>query len=419
MIEKQIKEITESLDSVKNTDHTHQITKYISVILSSAITSGASDIHLESTEENLLLRFRIYGVLVDVYKFEQQTGKKIETRIKLICNMKISNTKIAQDGRFTVKTTDRDIESRVSSIPNPYGESIVIRLLDPKTTQVGLKNLGISENLLSVFNKEIKKPHGMIIVTGPTGSGKTTTLYSFLRAVLTPQIKIITLEDPVEYHIDGIVQTPITKDYSFATGLRAILRQDPDVILVGEIRDPEVAKVAIDASLTGHLVFSTLHTNDVSGAIPRLVELGISPKTIASALNLVVAQRLIRKICPETKEKLQPSDTVGENIKKVVQNMPEKIKKDLPKDFSSTFKTNTEYTKGKCRNGYSGQTGLFEAILVDEKIKEILFSGGGEEEIKKEISKQGFLTITQDGVRKLLLGQTTIEEVSRVTGMIF
>ena len=292
-------------------------------------------------------------------------------------------------------------------------------MLDPKTTQVGLKNLGISENLLSVFNKEIKKPHGMIIVTGPTGSGKTTTLYSFLRAVLTPQIKIITLEDPVEYHIDGIVQTPITKDYSFATGLRAILRQDPDVILVGEIRDPEVAKVAIDASLTGHLVFSTLHTNDVSGAIPRLVELGISPKTIASALNLVVAQRLIRKICPETKEKLQPSDTVGENIKKVVQNMPEKIKKDLPKDFSSTFKTNTEYTKGKCRNGYSGQTGLFEAILVDEKIKEILFSGGGEEEIKKEISKQGFLTITQDGVRKLLLGQTTIEEVSRVTGMIF
>ncbi len=416
---KTIEEIKELLNSVKNTDFTHQITKYIAVVLSSAITSGASDIHLEETEKNLLLRFRIYGVLADIYEFDKQTGKKISTRIKLICNMKIGNMKIAQDGRFTIKTSDRDIESRVSSIPNSYGGSVVIRLLDPKTTQVGLKNLGISENLLSVFNKEIKKPYGMIVVTGPTGSGKTTTLYSFLRAVLTPQIKIITLEEPVEYHIDGIVQTPITKDYSFATGLRSILRQDPNVILVGEIRDPEVAKVAIDAALTGHLVFSTLHTNNVSGAIPRLMELGIPPKTIASALNLIVAQRLIRKICPETKEKFQPSDGVCENIKKVLQNMPETTKKDLPEGFSSTFKTNTEYTKGKCRGGYSGQTGLYEALLVNEKIKEILFSGGGEEEIKKEVSKQGFLTITQDGVRKFLLGQTTIEEVSRVTGMVF
>ena len=298
-----IDEIEEKLKDTEKESHTYRTTKQISTILVSAISLGASDIHFESIENGLLLRFRVYGVLSNIYEFNKDAGKKIETRIKLICNMKISNTKIAQDGRFTIRTSNRDIESRVSTIPNPYGESVVIRILDPNTTKVGLSSLGIPEKLLAVFKKEIKKPHGMVIVTGPTGSGKTTTLYSFLREVLTPEIKIITLEEPIEYHVDGIVQTPITKDYSFATGLRAILRQDPDIILVGEIRDPEVAKVAVDAALTGHLVFSTLHTNDVSGAIPRLMELGISPQTIASALNLIVAQRLIRKICPDSKEK--------------------------------------------------------------------------------------------------------------------
>ena len=358
-------------------------------------------------------------MLSNIYEFNKDAGKKIETRIKLICNMKISNTKIAQDGRFTIRTSNRDIESRVSTIPNPYGESVVIRILDPNTTKVGLSSLGIPEKLLAVFKKEIKKPHGMVIVTGPTGSGKTTTLYSFLREVLTPEIKIITLEEPIEYHVDGIVQTPITKDYSFATGLRAILRQDPDIILVGEIRDPEVAKVAVDAALTGHLVFSTLHTNDVSGAIPRLMELGISPQTIASALNLIVAQRLIRKICPDSKEKENLSEEVKTKIKELVEGFPELEKKSFQPDFSKVFKTNPGYNEGRCHGGYLGVTGLYEALLVDSEMKKILFSGGGAEEIKGELLRQGFLTIKQDGIKKYLSGETTLEEVSRVTGSVF
>ena len=414
-----VDEIQKKLKETEKENHAYRTTKQISTVLVSSIALSASDIHLESIENGLLLRFRVYGVLSDIYKFDKNTGKKIETRIKLICNMKISNTKIAQDGRFTIRTSSRDIESRVSTIPNPYGESVVIRILDPNTTKVGLSSLGIPEKLLGVFKKEIKKPHGMVIVTGPTGSGKTTTLYSFLREVLTPEIKIITLEEPIEYHVDGIVQTPITKDYSFATGLRAILRQDPDIILVGEIRDPEVAKVAVDAALTGHLVFSTLHTNDVSGAIPRLMELGISPQTIASALNLIVAQRLIRKICPDSKEKENLSEETKTKIKELVEGFPE-AEKDLSQlDFSGAFKTNLAYNEGKCHGGYLGVTGLYEALLVDSNIKKILFSGGGAEEIKGEVFKQGFLTIKQDGIKKFLSGKTTLEEVSRVTGDVF
>ena len=299
-----IEEIKKSVANIadfgkKIEDHISQnTTNLLDVVLFGAISLGASDIHIEPQENQIRLRIRLDGVLQDAVFFNQNIYHNLLSRIKLLSKIKLNITNTPQDGRFTISIEDLLIEIRTSSLPAEYGESIVMRILNPKNL-VGLESLELREDLYKIFQKEIKKPNGMIIITGPTGSGKTTTLYAFLMKIQNPEIKIITIEDPIEYHIKGVSQTQVApeKGYDFPEGLRSIVRQDPDVILVGEIRDAETASITLQASLTGHLVLSTIHTNDAAGTIPRLVDLGMETSSIASSLKMVIGQRLVRKVC--------------------------------------------------------------------------------------------------------------------------
>src|SRR3989344_5178900 len=284
-------------DAVKG-NSVHKVSHMLEIVLAGAIAIKASDIHIEPQQDKSRLRLRLDGVLHDVLFFENNIYHLLNSRIKLLSGMKLTS-KIAQDGRFSIAEGTEEISIRTSLIPGAYGESIVMRILDPKSIQVKLEDIGIEPYLFSIIEQEIAKPNGLILVTGPTGSGKTTTLYAFLRRIYSPEIKIITIEDPVEYHLTGITQTQTNdeKGYTFVEGLRSALRQDPDVVMVGEIRDRETAEIAIQSALTGHIVFSTLHTNNAAGAIPRLIDLGVNPKIMVSALSLSMAQRLVRKLC--------------------------------------------------------------------------------------------------------------------------
>ncbi|MCD5384405.1 MAG: type II/IV secretion system protein, partial [Candidatus Pacebacteria bacterium] len=288
------KNIGEALGSSK----THRVSRILEVLLGGALALDASDIHIEPENEYIHVRYRLDGMLTDVMDFDSAIFKLLRSRIKLLSSMKINISNTAQDGRFSIKVNKNDIEIRSSVIPGAYGESLVMRVLDPSALGLDINMLGMDDHLKELFLNKINKPNGMILNTGPTGSGKTTTLYAFLNKVNSPDIKIITLENPIEYHMPGIVQTQITKNYSFADGLRAILRQDPDVIMVGEIRDPEVASTAVNAALTGHLVFSTLHTNNAAGTFPRIIDLDVAPEIIGAALSVSMAQRLARRLCP-------------------------------------------------------------------------------------------------------------------------
>ncbi|MDP1994492.1 MAG: GspE/PulE family protein, partial [Ignavibacteria bacterium] len=304
------------------------ITVLMEKILAGSNILNGSDLHFEPEQETIKFRLRLDGVLHDIFLFNKQTYKAILSRIKLLSGIKLNVTDKAQDGRFTIVIGKNEIETRVSSLPSEYGETIAIRLLDPKSL-IETENLGIRPDMLSVFEKEIKQPNGMIIVTGPTGSGKTTTLYAILKKIQTPEIKIITIEDPIEYHLKGISQSQVNpkKGYNFSTGLEAIVRQDPDVILVGEIRDSETASIALQASLTGHLVLTTLHTNDATGTIVRLMALGEKPANIAPAINLAIGQRLVRKLCSSCKQlKLANKEEIS-LIKKEIEALPDAIKK--------------------------------------------------------------------------------------------
>lgn len=396
-----LKSIFSSITSSKTTRRTSEI---LEIILAGAIGTNSSDIHIEPQEEQVRLRFRLDGVLNDVFKFDLKIFNLFLSRIKLISGLKLNVRDQAQDGRFSVHIKDTEIEIRVSIIPGSYGETIVMRILNPKSISVPLEELGIEKNLYDILMKEIKKPNGMIITTGPTGSGKTTTLYAFLKKVYSPEIKTITLEDPVEYHLKGISQTQIKeeKGYGFAEGLRAILRQDPDVIMVGEIRDLETAKIAMNAALTGHLVFSTLHTNNAAGTIPRLVDLGVNPNIIAPAINIAMAQRLVRKLCDSCKEKTAPTPEEKAKVEKWAPNSGEIF---------------VWRSKGcpACNNiGYKGRIGIFEAILVDNKMEELILKMPSEMEIAKESEGQGILNMQQDGILKVIKGVTSLDELERV-----
>ena len=376
----------------------------LEILLAGAISVDASDIHIEPQENQIRLRYRLDGVLNDISMFNPKTYNLLLSRIKLVSGLKLNVRDQAQDGRLSVHLKDVEIEIRISVIPGSYGESIVMRILNPKSISVPLEDLGIEKNLYDILMKEIKKPNGMIINTGPTGSGKTTTLYAFLKKIYSSEIKIITLEDPVEYHLKGISQTQIEEDkgYGFADGLRAILRQDPDVIMVGEIRDLETAKIAMNAALTGHLVFSTLHTNNAAGTIPRLVDLGVNPNIIAPAMNIAMAQRLMRKLCDACKEKSAPTPE-------------EKIK--IDKWAPNAGEVSVWRSKGcsKCNNlGYKGRIGVFEAILVDTKMEELILKMPGETEIAKEAESQGIMNMQQDGILKVIRGVTSLDELERV-----
>src|SRR3990167_5034773 len=319
-----IKKLIEETLSLKRA---YRISRILEIILAGSLSLKASDIHLEPEEDGLRLRYRLDGVLTDILNFDLETYELLLSRIKLISELKLNVKDRAQDGRFSIKLRDIEIEVRTSTLPGPNGESSVLRVLNPDSIAVDLDTLGIHPKLLEIIEVEIRKPNGMILVTGPTGSGKTTTLYAFLKKIYTPDIKVITIENPIEYHLEGIVQTQTESDkgYTFAEGLRSSLRQDPDVIMVGEIRDNETATVAVNAALTGHLVFSTLHTNNAAGAFPRLLDLGVNPKVVSSALNVSIAQRLVRTLCETCKKKIPLEGKNKEAIDKVLARIPDSV----------------------------------------------------------------------------------------------
>jgi len=395
---------------------TKTATELLGLILAGAISLDVSDIHIEPEEEKSKLRVRIDGILHDVRDLEQRVYKILLSRIKLLSGIKLNITDKPQDGRFTILLEETIIEIRASTLPAEYGETIVLRVLNPKSL-IEMDALGLRKDLIEIFEREIKKPNGMIIVTGPTGSGKTTTLYAILKRINTPEIKIITIEDPVEYHLEGLSQTQVdpSKGYTFASGLRSIMRQDPDVILVGEIRDKETAEIALQAALTGHLVFSTLHTNDASGAVVRLIDLGVSPVSISPALNMVVAQRLPRKVCQKCVEFSTPSKEDFEKIKRVLAGVKKEI---LPESFfTKSFKIPVAKGCLECNNtGYRGRIGIYETFLVDDEMENFILKSPSVVDMKKLAMKKGMVLMQQDGFIKVLEGITTIEEVERVAG---
>lgn len=393
----------------------YRTTRILEVILAGGLATGASDVHFEPGEQNVRLRYRLDGVLVDVLTFDHDTYNLLLSRLKLLSGLKLNVEGDAQDGRFSIKIKGDEIELRTSVLPGNYAETMVLRILNPQSIGVPLEELGMDKKLRERIEHEIKKPNGMILTTGPTGSGKTTTLYAFLRKVNSPETKIITIEDPIEYHLSGIVQTQVDKkNYTFASGLRSALRQDPDIIMVGEIRDEEVAETAINAALTGHLVFSTLHTNDAAGSFPRLIDLGISEKVLSSAVNAALAQRLVRKLCEKCK--LQRPATPDERaiIDRILKGVVDRSV--VPGDLANVWDAGQgcENCHGR---GYKGRVGIFEAVFMDEAIEKILREKPSEREVAAAARPQGIPTMPEDGIIKVLRGTTSMEELRRVVDL--
>ncbi len=411
---KSIKDIGKLIEGILTQKQSYRISRLIEIIIAGALANKASDIHIEPEESYARLRYRLDGILNDVLRFDRETFALVLARIKLLSGLKLNIKTEAQDGRFSVKINGADIEIRTSLLPGAYSESVVMRILDPKSITVPMEELGIQPKLFAILEHEIAKPHGMILTTGPTGSGKTTTLYAFLRRVHTPDIKIITIEDPVEYHLPGIVQTQTDaeKGYTFLEGLRSALRQDPDIIMVGEIRDNETAGIAIDSALTGHLVFSTLHTNTAAGTFPRLIDLGVNPKTMSSAINVSMAQRLVRKLCPACRKE-SPIDAED---KKIIDETVAQIK-----DQSMISQTEHMWVAVGCDQcngtGYKGRVGIFEAVLMDDAIEAVVREKPSEREIQKAAAPQGIPSMKEDGILKVLSGITTLDELSRVVDL--
>lgn len=394
----------------------YRVSRIVEVFLASALALSSSDVHIEPSEASVRLRFRLNGILTDIITFDRETYRLLISRIKLLSGLKLNIQKEAQDGRFSIRLDESDVEIRTSVLPGEFGEAVVLRILDPKATRGTIERLALEKSLRAAILKQIVRPNGLILTTGPTGSGKTTTLYAFLRHVHTPEVKIITIEDPIEYHLPGIVQTQVddTKHYTFAEGLRAALRQDPDIIMVGEIRDKETAEVAIHAALTGHLVISTLHTNNAAGAFPRLIDLGINSKIISSAITMALAQRLIRTLCEECKKEVP----LAGNEKKIIETILATVydkgklvdvqKKSLWKAVGCTA----------CdQSGYADRCGVFEGILMDDAVDAAVRGNPSEREIEAAARPQGFLTMRQDGIVKVLQGITTLEEIARVVDL--
>lgn len=389
-------------DDLLESEDDAPIIKLINAMLGEAIKEGASDIHIETFEKVLSIRFRVDGVLRDVISPNRKLAPLLVSRVKVMSKLDIAEKRVPQDGRISLRIGGRAVDVRVSTMPSSHGERVVMRLLDKNATRLDLHSLGMTADNHQKFQHIIKRPHGIILVTGPTGSGKSTTLYAGLGELDSTQSNILTVEDPIEFDIDGIGQTQVNPkvDMTFARGLRAILRQDPDVVMIGEIRDLETAEIAVQASLTGHLVMSTLHTNTAVGAITRLRDMGIEPFLISSSLLGVLAQRLVRTLCKECKAPYQADD--GQK----------KLFSLLPADDLVLYKPNgCEHCNGK---GYRGRTGIHELLIVNEKVQELIHKEAGEQEIEKEVRKNT-RGIQQDGLLKVQKGITTLEEVMRVT----
>ena len=401
-------ELWEDPEQLRDLASEAPVIRLVNHIISQALEVKASDIHFEPFRDLLKVRFRIDGVLHDIETVSKRLQPAITSRLKLMAKMNIAEMRLPQDGRIKVREGQREIDIRVSSLPTLFGESVVLRLLNREEVRLELETLGISADILGNFEKIISRPYGLILVTGPTGSGKTTTLYGAMNRINAPDKKIITVEDPVEYQLDGINQIQIRPKIglSFASALRNILRQDPDVILVGEIRDAETAEIAIQSALTGHLVFSTLHTNDAASAITRLQEMGVESYLLSSCLLAVMAQRLVRKICPHCGAAY---DLPPGFFEEVVQAL----------GVDST-QAPSEVWRGKgcanCANtGFSGRTGIYELIQVDDEIRRLIVKGADSGSILSKARSLGMRTLRQDGLQKVLAGQTTFEEVMRVT----
>ena len=413
-IQKKIKSITDFKEEIQKSS-IKNISELLVIILGGGIYLNASDIHIEPKEKEVKIRIRIDGILQNISTLNREIYERLLSRIKILSGIKLNITDRPQDGRFSVLINNLSIENRISTLPAEYGESIVLRILNPKNL-IDLEALGLRKDLLVLFKKEIKKPNGMIIVTGPTGSGKTTTLYAFLKKIQRPEIKIITIEDPIEYHLKGISQTQVnpSKGYDFATGLQSIMRQDPDVILVGEIRDSKTCQIALQAALTGHLVLTTLHTNDAAGTIARLTTLGADLKNIGPATNLAIAQRLVRRVCKKCSQFKTLSQKELIKFKKELKGISSKI--EIPKIKKGLKVPQVRGCKYCNFTGYRGRVGVFEAIEVDDEMELFILKNPSIAALKKEAIRKGMITIRQDGLIKVLKGITTLEEVERVAG---
>lgn len=377
------------------------VIKLVNIMITEAVRDRASDIHIEPEEQGLRARYRIDGVLYEMHTFPKKTQNAIVSRIKILADMDIAENRKPQDGKIRIKVENKDLDIRVSTFPTVHGENVVMRLLDKTSVLLTLQDLGFSKENFAYFDKLIRQPNGIVLVTGPTGSGKTTTLYAALATISTMEKNIITIEDPVEYELPLIRQTAVNvkADMTFANGLRSILRQDPDVIMVGEVRDKETAEIAIQASLTGHLVFSTLHTNDAPSSLTRLIDMGVEPFKISSSVIGILAQRLVRKICPKCKEKYMPSADALKDT-----GLPE----------------GQEFYKGKgcasCKDtGFMGRIGIFEFLLINEEIKKLINERASADQIRKIAVREGMKTLREDGLEKVRAGLTILEEVNRVT----
>lgn len=402
--------------SLKNSLGSLPTTKVLEIILAGANHLGTSDIHIEPEDTGVRLRYRIDGLLEDISTLPIEVYHLTLSRIKMLAKMKLNTKGRAQDGSFFIMKENLRIDIRVSIVPTSHGESINMRLLNNADTDVAIETLGLRGSALLEIRRQAAKPHGMIVNTGPTGSGKTTTLYSLIREINEPSLKIITVEDPIEYSLPGIVQTQVGRDgeYSFGQALRAIVRQDPDVILVGEIRDEETAEVAINAALTGHLVFTTLHTNDAAASIVRLGELGVKSSLIGSAVNIFIGQRLVRRLCQSCKTSYEPADQTKAALKKILATIPTKADVEVPEEIPLLYKP---VGCDACHfSGYKGREGIFEIFSVSDAIAKIINEFASEQEIREAAQKEGMMTMNQDGILKVVEGITTFQEVWRVTG---
>ena len=393
-------------------------TQIINTIMSGAIKMKASDIHFEPQEAEVRLRYRVDGVLQDIGYFPHDVYRFILSRVKMMGRMKINIRDIAQDGHFTVNLENGRFDIRVNIIPGKHGESIVMRLLNQSDVLLRVEDLGLRGLAYEQLQKQVEKTNGMILTTGPTGSGKTTTLYALINKLNTPDTKIITIEDPIEYEIKGISQTQVAKGrgYTFGNGLRAIVRQDPDVILVGEIRDEETADIAVNSALTGHLVLSSIHTNSAAATVPRLIELGVKPNLISPSVNAMIAQRLVRRLCSYCKEKYVPAEDTINSIKKILAIISPKAKVEIPKEISFLYRS---VGCPRCHSvGYKGRIGVYEVLTISESIEKMILEMAGESEIAQQALEEGMITMTQDGILKTLEGITSMDEVFRVTGQM-
>ncbi|MFA5158210.1 MAG: type II/IV secretion system protein [Patescibacteria group bacterium] len=392
------------------------IPKLVAAIISYALFMGASDIHVEPEAKRLRVRYRVDGILKDILQLSTDIGPSVVSRIKILGLMKLDETRIPQDGRFSVNFMKREVDVRVSVLPTVYGEKTVMRILDKSQGILSLEDLGFVGSAFRIMTEQIKLPYGIILATGPTGSGKSTTLYAVLNRLNQPGVNVVTLEDPVEYEVPGVNQCQIKPKigFTFAEGLRSILRQDPNIIMVGEVRDADTANMATHAALTGHLVLTTLHTNDAASSLPRLINMGVEPFLITSSVNVVIAQRLVRRVCPKCREKINIPSPLTEAIKKEIDLIPKGDKDDLARIKPLQFYRGKGC--GECTEGYKGRIGIYELLVMNDEVESLAVSKRPASEIKELAVKSGMLTMRQDGILKAIDGLTTIDEVLLATG---